>query len=59
LAVGGGKAVADLNARFSKPVISCEIVAAKMWRDGDEVNFRAKLKEPDEVVPNNGLVVLC
>lgn len=46
----------SLKLRFSAPVYPGETVRTEMWKDGNEVSFRAKIVERDVVVLNNGLV---
>jgi len=40
--------------RFSAPVFPGETIITEMWRDGNVISFRARLKERDVVVVNNG-----
>lgn len=45
----------SLKLRFSAPVYPGETIRTEMWRDGDQVSFRARVVERDVVVLNNGL----
>jgi acyl dehydratase len=44
----------SFDVRFSSPVFPGETIITEMWRDGNIVSFRARLKERDVVVVNNG-----
>lgn len=44
----------SIAGRFSAPVYPGETVRTEMWRDGDVVNFRARVVERDAVAINNG-----
>ena len=44
----------SLRLRFSAPVYPGETLRTEIWRDGDEVSFRARVVERDVVVLNNG-----
>lgn len=59
-ALAGGEAAAlkHLQLRFSAPVFPGETIRTEMWRDGDDVSFRARVVERDVVVLNNGLARL-
>jgi acyl dehydratase len=46
--------VAGFDVRFSSPVFPGETQVVEMWRDGDVISFRVKLKERDVVSINNG-----
>jgi len=50
--------LAELNVRFSAPVLPGETLRTEIWRDGEVVSFRTKLVERDVVVLNNGRAVL-
>ena len=50
--------IASVDARFSTPVMPGETIVIELWRDGNEVSFRAKVKERDVVAVNNGCVLL-
>ncbi|BAT61392.1 MaoC like domain protein [Variibacter gotjawalensis] len=47
-------AMKTMQVRFSAPVYPGETIVTEMWRDGNVVSFRAKVKERDIVVINNG-----
>lgn len=44
----------SLKLRFSSPVYPGETIVTEMWKDGGVVSFRARVKERDIVVLNNG-----
>lgn len=44
----------SLAVRFSAPVMPGETIVTQIWRDGATVSFRAKVRERDIVVINNG-----
>lgn len=58
LAEGDFAALTHLQLRFSAPVYPGETIRTEMWRDGDDVSFRARVVERDIVVLNNGLARL-
>ncbi len=58
LADGDPAALKHLQLRFSSPVFPGETIRTEMWRNGDEVTFRARVVERDIVVLNNGLARL-
>lgn len=58
LADGDATALKHLQLRFSSPVYPGETIRTEMWRDGNEVSFRARVVERDVVVLNNGLARL-
>ncbi len=43
-----------ISGRFSAPVFPGETVRTEVWHDGDVVSFRARIKERDAVVLDNG-----
>ena len=45
----------SMQVRFSAPVLPGETIRTEMWREGDQVSFRARVVERDVVVLNNGL----
>lgn len=51
-------AIEYLALRFSAPVYPGETVRTEIWRDGNELAFRASVPARDVVVLNNGRVVL-
>ncbi len=52
-------AVRTMGARFSSPVFPGETVRTEIWREANEVSFRARVVERDVVVLNNGRVELA
>jgi acyl dehydratase len=58
LADGDAAALKHLQLRFSAPVYPGETIRTEMWRDGNDVTFRARVVERDVVVLNNGLARL-
>ena len=48
----------SMQVRFSAPVFPGETIRTEMWRDGEFVSFRARAKERDVVVLNNGLATV-
>lgn len=44
----------SFDARFSSPVFPGETIIVETWRDDNVLSFRARLKERDAVVLNNG-----
>ena len=48
----------SLKLRFSSPVFPGETIRTEMWRDGDQISFRARALERDIVVLNNGLSIV-
>lgn len=58
LAEGDASALKHLQLRFSAPVYPGETIRTEIWRDGEEVSFRARVTERDVVVLNNGLARL-
>ncbi len=53
------KRITGFDVRFSKPVFPGETIVTDMWIDGNVVSFRARLKERDAVVINNGKCTLA
>ena len=49
----------SLRLRFSAPVYPGETVRMEMWRDANNVSFRAKIVERDVIVLNNGLIEIA
>ncbi|MBM09888.1 MAG: 3-alpha,7-alpha,12-alpha-trihydroxy-5-beta-cholest-24-enoyl-CoA hydratase [Magnetovibrio sp.] len=48
----------SLKLRFSAPVFPGEIIRTEMWRDGDQISFRARVIERDIIVLDNGLSIV-
>ena len=48
----------SLKLRFSSPVFPGETIRTEMWRDGDQISFRARVLERDIIVLNNGLSIV-
>ena len=46
--------LAAFHARFTAPVYPGEAIRTEMWRDGNEVSFRARVLERDVLVLNHG-----
>ena len=50
--------IGDLAIRFTRPVFPGDTLSTEMWRDGDVVSFRTRVKDRDEVVLDHGRVDL-
>lgn len=50
--------ITGFDVRFSSPVFPGETVLLDLWKDGNIVSFRARLKERDVTVINNGKCTL-
>jgi len=51
--------ITGFDVRFSAPVFPGETVITDVWKDGNIVSFRSRLKERDAVVLNNGKCTLA
>ena len=51
--------IRGFDVRFSSPVYPGETIVTDIWVDGKTVSFRAKLKERDVTVINNGRCMLA
>ncbi len=51
-------AITGFDVRFSSPVFPGETILVDVWKDGNIASFRARLKERDVVVINNGKCTL-
>lgn len=51
-------AITGFDVRFSSPVFPGETILVDVWKDGPVASFRARLKERDVVVINNGKCTL-
>lgn len=51
-------AISGFDVRFSSPVFPGETILVDVWKDGPIASFRARLKERDVVVINNGKCTL-
>lgn len=59
MADGDFSALKHLELRFTSPVYPGETIRTEMWRDGNDVRFRARAAERDVIVLNNGLARLA
>ncbi len=48
----------SFSLRFSAPVYPGETIRTEIWRDGNEVSFRARVPERDVIALTNGLAVV-
>jgi acyl dehydratase len=48
----------SFGLRFSAPVYPGETIRTEIWRDGNEVSFRARVPERDAIALTNGLAVV-
>jgi acyl dehydratase len=48
--------ITDLAVRFTRPVFPGDTLSTEMWRDGDVVSFRTRVKDRDEIVLDHGRV---
>ena len=44
-----------MEARFVKPVFPGDTIRTEMWKKGEEISFRCRVVERDEIVLGNGL----
>ncbi|MBI1238723.1 MAG: 3-alpha,7-alpha,12-alpha-trihydroxy-5-beta-cholest-24-enoyl-CoA hydratase [Alphaproteobacteria bacterium] len=51
--------ITSFDVRFSAPVFPGETILVDAWKDGNTVSFRARLKERDVTVLNNGKCTLA
>lgn len=58
LAGGDFTRLQHLELRFTAPVYPGETLRTEIWRDGDDISFRARVLERDIIVLNNGLAHL-
>ena len=49
----------SLRLRFSAPVYPGETVRMEMWKDANNVSFRAMIVERDVIVLSNGLIEIA
>ncbi len=54
----GSPRLKSLGLRFSAPVYPGETMRTEIWRDGNEVSFRARVLERDVIALNNGIAVV-
>lgn len=47
------------DARFSSPMFPGETIVTEIWRDGDVLSFRARSKERNQMILNNGRAVIA
>lgn len=59
LQVNDAKQLRSFGLRFSAPVFPGETIRTEIWRDGEEVSFRARVPARDTVVLNNGRAVIA
>lgn len=50
--------IRSFDVRFSAPVYPGETIIAELWRDGNVVSYRCRVKERDILVLNNGKCLL-
>jgi acyl dehydratase len=50
----GGRSIASIEARFSKPVTPGETITVDLWEDGEGYAFRARVAARDAVVLDRG-----
>ncbi len=54
----GSPRLKSFGLRFSAPVYPGETMRTEIWRDGNEVSFRARVLERDVIALNNGIAVV-
>jgi acyl dehydratase len=54
MAGGDAARFGSMTARFSRPVLPGDTIRTEMWREGDQVLFRARAIERDQVVLDHG-----
>ncbi len=50
--------LSSFGLRFSAPVYPGETIRTEVWKDGNEVSFRARVLERDVIVLNNGKAII-
>lgn len=50
--------LSSFGLRFSAPVYPGETIRTEVWRDGNEVSFRARVVERDVIALNNGKAII-
>lgn len=48
----------SMALRFTSPVYPGETIQTEIWKEGEEVSFRSRVKERDVVVLNNGRAIV-
>ncbi len=43
---------------FSSPVYPGETIRTEIWKDGNEISFRARVEERGVVILNNGMAII-
>ena len=54
----GSPRLKSFGLRFSAPVYPGETIRTEVWRDGNEVSFRARVLERDVIALTNGIAVV-
>ncbi|MFO0649372.1 MAG: SDR family NAD(P)-dependent oxidoreductase [Polyangiales bacterium] len=55
---GDPRYIKSVRARFAEPVFPGETLVTELWREGDRVSFRTRVKERDKVVLTGGAAEL-